>query len=107
MATTISTEAPVVTLINVFTVEPEDQPELLRLLGEATETVMRHQPGFVSANIHAGLDGVTVANYAQWRSEEAFEAMLADPAAKKHLAEVASLAKVEPRLYSVVSTHGR
>jgi hypothetical protein len=107
MATTITTEAPVVTLINVFTVDPENQQELVRLLDEATETVMRHLPGFVSANIHAGLDGVTVANYAQWRSEEDFEAMLANPVATKHMAEMYSLARVEPRLYSVVSTHER
>ena len=47
----------VVTLINVFTVAPEDQQRLLDVLAEATESVMRGLPGFVSANLHRSLDG--------------------------------------------------
>lgn len=62
---TISVLAPVVTLINVFTVEPARQPELVQLLVTATEEVMQYQPGFVSANIHASTDGERVVNYAQ------------------------------------------
>jgi hypothetical protein len=58
-------------------------------------------------NIHVGLDGASVANYAQWRSKEDFAAMLADPVAQEHMSVAASLAHVEPRLYSVVSTHER
>lgn len=48
----------------------------MTVLVEATEGVMSKQAGYVSANIHSGLDGPTVANYAQWRSREHFEAML-------------------------------
>ena len=107
MATTITTGAPVVTLINVFTVEPEKQRELVSVLEEVTEQVMLRVPGFVSASIHAGLDGTSVVNYAQWRSREDFAAMLADPAAREHLAQASALAHAEPRLYSVVSTYER
>jgi heme-degrading monooxygenase HmoA len=102
MPTTISQDAPVVTLINTFTVEPEHQEELIRLLVEATEKAIRHQPGFVSANIHRGLDGRHVANYAQWRSREDFEAMLADPSCRPHLRRAADLATYQPLLYTVV-----
>jgi hypothetical protein len=59
----------VVTLINVFTVAPEDQQRLVDVLVEATQAVMRKQPGFVSADIHKSLDGTRVANYAQWPVE--------------------------------------
>ncbi len=55
------------------------------MLAEATEQVMRHRPGFVSANIHASLDGTRVVNYAQWRSREDFQAMLDDPIAQEHM----------------------
>ena len=55
--TTISTERDVVTLINVFTVAPADQQRLLVLLVEATESVMKRSPGFVSANLHKSIDG--------------------------------------------------
>ena len=60
-ATSIRTGNGVVTLINVFTVAPEHQQELIEVLDRATVQVMRHLPGFVSANIHRGLDGTRVA----------------------------------------------
>ena len=100
--TTISPNNDVVTLINVFTVPPEYQQRLVDLLIEATESVMSTLPGYVSANIHRGLDGRHVANYAQWRSREDFEAMLQHPQAGTHMGEAAKLATVEPNLYEVV-----
>jgi heme-degrading monooxygenase HmoA len=100
--TTISTESDLVTLINVFTVAPERQQELLDVLIEATEQVMRFQPGFVSANLHKSLDGQHVANYAQWRSVEDFEAMLANPEAGEHMRRCVDTAtEVRPGLYRV------
>ncbi|MEY4580476.1 MAG: hypothetical protein RL701_5179 [Pseudomonadota bacterium] len=104
--TTISKLNSVVTLINTFTVEPEQQAELVRVLDEATEQVMRHIDGFVSANIHASLDGEHVANYAQWRDEAAFRAMLADPRAKEHMGRASKLARsFDPILYTVSAIH--
>lgn len=103
--TTIDVVRPVVTLINVFTVPPERQQELIALLMRATEDVMRERPGFVSANIHRGLDGTKVANYAQWRTRADFEAMLKDPACQEHMAAVAAFAEFEPALYEVASVH--
>ena len=66
--TSINTRNDVVTLINVFTVEPARQQELVDLLTRATDETIRYMPGFVSATIHKSLDGVRVTNYAQWRS---------------------------------------
>ena len=42
--TTISKENKVVTLFNVFTVEPEDQQRLVDMLIEATEKTMKSLP---------------------------------------------------------------
>jgi antibiotic biosynthesis monooxygenase (ABM) superfamily enzyme len=50
--TTITPDQDVMTLVNVFTVEPDRQQELVDLLARATDEVMQHLPGFVSANIH-------------------------------------------------------
>ena len=94
-----------ITLINVFTVEPDQQQRLVDLLDSATAQVMRHRSGFVSANLHASLDGTRVVNYAQWQDQASFEAMLADPAAREHMDALRGLATVEPRLYDVASTH--
>jgi heme-degrading monooxygenase HmoA len=99
---TIAKDKDVVTLINVFTVAPEDQQRLVDVLVDATQTVMRKQPGFISANIHRSLDGTRVTNYAQWRSKEAFEAMLRDREAAEHMGEAAKIAeRFEPHLYEV------
>jgi hypothetical protein len=68
----------------VFTVAPARQQELVQLLVKATEEVMQHQPGFISANIHASADGERVVNYAQWENEH-----------------------TEPRLHRVASVHHR
>ncbi|OZM82558.1 antibiotic biosynthesis monooxygenase [Pseudonocardia sp. MH-G8] len=105
-ATTIETDAPLATLINVFTVREDRQRELVDLLTRATDEVMQHQPGFVSANIHASSDGVRVVNYAQWRSAEAFRSMLGDPVAQEHMKQAADLAdSYDPHLYTVESVH--
>jgi len=99
---TIAKDNDVVSLINVFTFAPEDQQHLVDVLVDATQTVMRKRPGFVSANIHKSLDGTRVTNYAQWRSRETFEAMLQNQEAAEHMGEAARIAKrFEPHLYEV------
>jgi len=106
--TTIERHAPYATLINVFTVEPDRATELAQLLHRSTEEVMRHLEGFRSANIHVSTDGTRVVNYAQWESAEAFQAMLADSAARTHMEEAATIAtSFDPHLYTVESVHER
>jgi len=102
---TIATDQDLITLVNVFTVEPERQAALVDLLADATTTVMNRFPGYISANIHRSLDGTKVVNYAQWHRAEDFEAMLADPVAQRHMSEAAAAAvSFEPHLYRVAFT---
>jgi quinol monooxygenase YgiN len=106
--TTIEEHGPHTTLINVFTVEPQRASELAALLSDATAKVMRHAPGFVSANIHVSTDGTRVVNYAQWETAEAMQDMLADPAAREHMSKAAGLtSSFDPHLYTVESVHER
>ncbi len=102
--TTISKDNKLVTLINVFTVEPANQQQLLELLGRATETSVRHVRGFVSAALHRGRDGTKVAMYAQWRSVEDYQAMRENPGPVPYLQQALALAKFEPGMYEVVET---
>lgn len=102
----IDTTRPVITLINVFTVAPDRQSELVALLARAAEETMRHQPGFICANFHASQDGERVINYAQWESEEHYRRMLADPEAMAHMAKAATIATdIQPRMFRVESSH--
>ena len=45
-----------VVLINVFTVEPANQPRLIDLLTHATEGSVNRAPGFISATLHRSID---------------------------------------------------
>jgi len=106
--TTIKQHADYATLINVFTVDPDHAVELAAHLSAATDEVMRDQPGFRSANIHVSTDRTRVVNYAQWDSAECFQAMLANPATRQHMAQAAALAiSFDPHLYTVESVHDR
>jgi quinol monooxygenase YgiN len=106
--TSIQQNSGYATLINVFTVDPDRATQLADLLHTATEEVMRHQPGFRSANIHVSTDGTRVVNYAQWDSAEAYRAMLDNPTTHQHMAQAASLAiSFDPHLYTVESVHER
>jgi quinol monooxygenase YgiN len=100
----ISTKSSVVTLINVFTVDPTHQQRLVELLTRATEVSVRHAPGFVSASLHRSLDGTKVTMYAQWRSVEDYQAMRQDPAPLPFLQEALAIATFEPGMYEVVQT---
>ena len=98
---TISEDNRVATLINVFTVEPENQQRLVDLLVEATENTMKNLPGFVSATIHKSADGVRVVNYAHWRRREDFAAILKNPEATAHMKPIMEIAKFDAHLYEV------
>ena len=103
--TTISPSRKLVTLINVFTVDPANQRQLLELLARATETSVRHAPGFVSASLHRSLDGTKVTMYAQWRSAEDYRAMRENPAPLPYLQQALAIAKFDPGMYEVVETY--
>lgn len=106
--TTISEHAPLVTFINVFTVEPERQRELLNVLTTASGEVMRHLPGFISGNFHASTDGTKIVNYIQWEGTETLEAAQVDPAARAHMKRAMAIAvNVEPHMYEVNTVHHR
>jgi quinol monooxygenase YgiN len=101
--TTISKRNSLVTIINIFTVEPSEQKPLLDLLARATEGSVRHAPGFISANLHRSLDGTKVAMYAQWRSVEHYQAMRANP--PPLLRQALGIGKFDPGIYEVVEIY--
>ncbi|MGF1590211.1 MAG: antibiotic biosynthesis monooxygenase family protein [Pleurocapsa sp.] len=101
---TIALDADLVTLVNVFKVEPKNQQRLVDMLIEATEEVMGKLPGFISANIHKSLDGEWVTNYAQWKSVEDFRAIFSNPDAREHMPKIGAIAESSPVLYEVCYT---
>jgi quinol monooxygenase YgiN len=92
----------VATVINVFTVAPADQARLVELLTKATQSSVRHVPGFLAAALHRSLDGTKVTMYAQWRSVEDYQRMRSRPDTSPFLAEAVTIATFDPGLYEVV-----
>jgi quinol monooxygenase YgiN len=96
-------DKPVI-LINVFTVAPAKQRELIELLTHATEGSVRRAAGFISARLHRSLDGTKVTMYSEWRSSEDYQAMREDPAPLPYLKQALAIATFEPGMYEVVRT---
>jgi heme-degrading monooxygenase HmoA len=99
-----TTSANSVVLMNVFTVDPVDQQRLIEVLTRATDGLVNHAPGFLSATLHRSLDGRKVAMYARWRSIEDYQAMRKDPRPLVYLEEALTIATFELGLYEVVKT---
>lgn len=98
----IDADSSLITLINVYEVDREQQAKLAHALEEATNQSIRHQPGFVSVNIHSSLDGTRLVNYAQWASKADFEQFMGKAETQAQLKEFAALARsVSPALYKV------
>lgn len=101
---TIDPRTGVLTLINVYDVEPAKQALLADALRDMTDRSIRLQPGFISVCIHVSVDGEKVVNYAQWESKEHFEGFMKKPETREQLGQFANLAlKVSPSLYTVRS----
>ena len=74
MQPTIAVDTDFATQINIATVEPENQPKLVQLLREATDSLFSKMPGWISTSILKGKDGRRVFIYSQWRSTADIEA---------------------------------
>jgi quinol monooxygenase YgiN len=102
--TTISTENNYLTLINVFTVDPSNQQQLVELLTMATEGSVNKITGFISSSLHRSIDGKKVTMYAQWRSLKDYQNMRNNPQASPFLEQALKIATFEPGMYEVVRT---
>ncbi len=95
---TIHANSEVVTQINVFTVSPDNQDALARLLIEAAQSVAEI-PGWLSASIHKSMDGTKVVNYAQASEYGAWEAVFHQLQSAGYIARITELAQPNPCLY--------
>ncbi len=103
--TIISQDSNLVTVINKFSVEPENQKKLVKLLDDLREVVEK-LPGFISANVHRSLDGTRVVSYAQWNSTEDYQAVYTNSQAIPLLEEIKKISKFTWNVYEVVYSTG-
>jgi len=99
----ISKDSSLVTVINKFSVAPENHKRLLELL-DNLRIVVEKQPGFISANVHRSFEGTRIVSYAQWNTKEEYQAVYTNPDAKPILDEIKKISKFSWNLYEVVYT---
>jgi heme-degrading monooxygenase HmoA len=100
-----SAEAPVV-LANVVKVTPEDVDALLEAWA-ADATLLKSKPGFVSAQLHQGIEGsTTFLNYAVWESVVAFRTAFSDPQFQATLDHYPDSTVASPHLFRKIAIPG-
>jgi quinol monooxygenase YgiN len=95
METTIRADRAVTTLINVFTVEPADQANVLALLEDGVGSLFSKMPGWISTNLHKSRDGKQIVSYSQWRDVKDIDAFRQDPRMKPYLERFGAVARHE------------
>jgi quinol monooxygenase YgiN len=105
MNTTIAVTHDVTTLINVLTVEPENQAKLIALLRENTENVITGLDGWISTSFIASKDRRQVVIYSQWRDAASVEAMRTNAGMTAYFPKIAAIAALESVAGDVVYSH--
>jgi quinol monooxygenase YgiN len=105
MNTTIAVTKEVTTLINILTVEPENQQKLIKLLRDNTETVVSRLDGWISTSFIAATDHRHVAIYSQWRDLASVESMRTNPDMISYFPRIAALAAFDSFAGDVVYNH--
>jgi quinol monooxygenase YgiN len=95
MNATIAVTKEVTTLINIFTVEPDNEAKLVDLLRSNTENVVSTLDGWISTSFIVAKDKRRVAIYSQWRDLASVEAMRANPKMRAYFPQIAALAALE------------
>ena len=94
-----------VTMINVWSVEPANQQRLIEILTRATEATVVSAQGFRGATLHKSLDGMKVTMVAEWQSAVDVVALRDNPKAREFLAEALAIATMEPGLYETAGRY--
>jgi heme-degrading monooxygenase HmoA len=106
LADQLSRETGPVILINKFNVAPDDADALLEAWA-ADAAYLKQKPGFISAQLHRGVNGSSVFfNYAVWESMESFRNAFSDPVFQKSLARYPESTVGSPHLVQKMAVPG-
>jgi heme-degrading monooxygenase HmoA len=106
LADQLAEEVGPVTLINTFTVAPEDADALLEAWA-ADAAYLKIKPGFISTQLYRGIGGSGVfINQAVWESVEAFRDAFGDPQFQATFARYPDSTVASPHLFQKVAVPG-
>jgi heme-degrading monooxygenase HmoA len=99
----IAIDAGPIVLVNVFTLDKEDEPAFLKAW-EEDALFMKRQPGFISTQLHRALgENPTFLNYAIWESTARFRAAFTHPEFRARLANYPASAAASPHLFQKIA----
>lgn len=91
----IHTGNKITVLINVFTLQPENEQKLIELLEEGTLSIFSKQPGFISESINRGSDSKRLVLYGQWEGPQYIDAFRQKPEVRQYGQKIMELATFE------------
>ena len=95
----LATDHSPIVLVNLFEVDADDEPALLRAW-EADANWMKRQPGYISTQLHRALgESRLFLNYAIWDSVADFRAAFGHPEFRSALAAYPLSAIAAPHLF--------
>ncbi len=98
-------DGPIV-LMNVLTVEPADEDELVASWKHDAD-FMKQQPGYISTQLHKAIGGSpTFINYAIWENVESFRAAFQNPEFQSRIAAYPESAVAAPHLFKKLAVAG-
>jgi quinol monooxygenase YgiN len=83
------------TLLNILTVAPTERAQVLDMLRDNIDTVIRTLDGWISTSLIAAEDGKRIVIHSQWRDAAAVAAMRADPRMVAYFPKLAALASFD------------
>jgi len=95
MNATITVTPEVTTLVNVLTVEPENQTKLVESLRQNTDNVVSTLAGWISTSFVVSQDKRRVVIYSQWRDLASVRAMQSHPQMRAYFPHIAALASFD------------
>ena len=103
-AITIHVSGHRATLINVCSVEPENQQALIDIFKEGTEAWISTVPGYISTSLHKSLDGRRVVIYSQWQHAQNIAAMRDRAEMGPYLKRISALSTLDSTICEVTYT---
>ncbi len=96
-------DAGPVVLVNLFTVDPEDQDAIVDAW-KADAQWMKKQPGYISTQMHKAVGGSCMfLNYAVWDSVADFRTAFSNPEFQNALSHYPSSAVTAPHLFEKIA----
>ena len=92
------------TVVSTFEMTPGTCSDVLEMLTEAYEQVIRHQPGFLGGAIHVNDAQTRISTYSRWEKRGDFQVMLRTPEMRERNREISALcSRFEPVMYEVAA----